>query len=92
MTITLAGRSWNLDNQNHDDFERGNTDTFNVDPGTGFYVGDIHSVRITKSPDGFAGGWKLKGVQVIANGNTIYNNQGINKWLEDDDRAWSDSV
>lgn len=92
VTITLAGRSWNLDNQNHDDFERGNTDTFNVDPGTGFYVGDIHSVRITKSPDGFAGGWKLKGVQVIANGNTIYNNQGINKWLEDDDRAWSDSV
>jgi len=92
VTITLAGRSWNLDNENHDDFERGNTDTFNVDPGTGFYVGDIHSVRITKSPDGFAGGWKLKGVQVIANGNTIYNNQGINKWLEDDDRAWSDSV
>jgi hypothetical protein len=29
---------------------------------------------------------------VIANGNTIYNNQGINKWLEDDGRAWFDSV
>jgi hypothetical protein len=92
VTVTLAGRSWNLDNENHDDFERGHTDTFNLDPGTGFYVSDIHSVRITKSPDGFAGGWKLKGVQVIANSNTIYDNQGINKWLEDDDRAWADSV
>jgi len=91
VTVTLAGRSWNLDNEGHDDFERGATDRFNLDPGTGFYVSDIHSVRISKSPDGFAGGWKLKGVQVIVNGNSIYNNQGVNKWLEDDDRAWADS-
>jgi hypothetical protein len=92
VTITLAGRSWNLDNQNHDDFERGHTDTFDLDPGTGFYVSDIHSVRITKSPDGFAGGWKLKGVQLVANGNTIYNNQGINRWLENNNRTWSDTL
>jgi hypothetical protein len=45
-----------------------------------------------KSSDGVAGGWKLKGVQIIANGNTIYNNQAINKWLEDDDRVWSASI
>lgn len=92
VTITLAGRSWNLDNEDHDDFERGDTNSFDLDPGTGFHIGDIHSVRITKSPDGIAGGWKLKGVQVIANGATIYNNQGINKWLEDDDRAWADGI
>jgi hypothetical protein len=36
-------------------------------------------------------GWKLKGVRVIANGNTIYNNQSINRWLEDDHRTWEDS-
>lgn len=92
VTITLAGRSWNLDNEDHDDFERGDTNSFDLDPGTGFHTGDIHSVRITKSPDGVAGGWKLKGVQVIANGATIYNNQGINKWLEDDDRAWAAGI
>lgn len=92
VTVTLAGRSWNLDNEGHDDFERGATNTFTLDPGTGFYRSDIHSVRITKSPDGLAGGWKLKGVQVIVNGTTIYNNQSINKWLEDDDRAWSASI
>jgi len=92
VKVTLAGRTWNLDNEAHDDFERGSTDTFNLDPGVAFYDSDIHSVRITKSPDGIAGGWKLKGVQVIVNGNTVYNNQGINKWLEDDDRAWSASI
>jgi hypothetical protein len=92
VTVTLAGRSWDLDNPGHDDFERGHTDTFDLDPGTGFYTSDIHSVRISKSPDGAAGGWKLKGVQIIVNGATIFNTQSINKWIEDDDRTWSASI
>jgi PLAT/LH2 domain len=92
VVLTLAGRSWELDNPGHDDFERGNTDTFDLDPDVGFYVSDIRSVRITKSPDGVAGGWKLKGVEIIVNGESIYNKQSINKWLEDDDRAWSDII
>jgi len=92
VTITVGGRSWDLDNAWHNDFERGNTDTFHLDPGTGLYLSDIHSVAVHKSPDGIAGGWKLKGVEVIANGTTIYNKQSINKWMEDNDRDWSDSV
>lgn len=92
VTLTLGGRNWNLDNDGHDDFERGNTDTFDLDPGTGFRAADIASVRIHKSSDGFSGGWKLKGVEVIVNGSTIYNNQSINRWLEDDDRTWSASI
>lgn len=92
VTVTLAGRSWNLDNEDHDDFERGATNTFALDPQTSFYQSDIHSVRIHKSPDGVAGGWKLKGVEVIVNGSTIYDNQSINRWLEDDNRTWSDTI
>jgi hypothetical protein len=92
VTVTLAGRSSNLDNENHDDFERGATNTFVLDPQTSFYTSDIHSVRIHKSPDGVAGGWKLKGVEVIVNGSTIYDNQSINRWLEDDNRTWSDTI
>jgi hypothetical protein len=91
VTLTLAGRSWNLDNESHDDFERGNTDTFDLDPGSALHVSDLHSVRIHKSPDGFAGGWKLKGVEILANGTTVFNTQSINKWLEDDDRTWTAS-
>jgi hypothetical protein len=91
VRIILDGHSWNLDNSGHNDFERGNTDTFKLDPGTGFYRDTIHSLRIHKSSDGVAGGWKLKGVEVIVNDTTIYNNQSINKWLEDDDRDWSAS-
>ena len=92
VTLTLAGRSWDLDNPDRDDFERGRTDTFDLDPGIGLYRSAIASVRIHKSPDGIAGGWRLKGVEVIVNGSTIYSNQSINRWLEDDQRTWSASI
>ncbi|HEX8830976.1 MAG TPA: PLAT/LH2 domain-containing protein, partial [Longimicrobium sp.] len=91
VTLTLAGRSWNLDTSGND-FERGNTDTFHLDPGTGLRVGDIHSIQLHKSPDGVAGGWRLGGVELIVNGGTIYHNGSINRWLEDDHRTWSDTV
>ena len=92
VTLTLAGRSWDLDNPDRDDFERGRTDTFDLDPGIGLYRSAIASVRIHKSPDGIAGGWRLKGVEVIVNGSTIYTSQSINRWLEDDQRTWSASI
>ena len=92
VTLTVAGRSFTLDNAWHDDFERGNTDTFTLDPGTGLRRSQITSIQIHKSPDGFAGGWKLKGVELSTNGTTIYDNQGINQWLEDNHRTWVDSV
>ncbi|MGH2386194.1 MAG: PLAT/LH2 domain-containing protein [Candidatus Limnocylindria bacterium] len=92
VTLTLAGRSWDLDNPDRDDFERGRTDTFDLDPDIGLYRSAIASVRIHKSPDGIAGGWRLKGVELIVNGSTIYTNQSINRWLEDDHRTWSASI
>ncbi len=92
VTLYAGGRSWNLDNDGHNDFERGNTDTFDLDPGTGLYESALSSLRVHKSPDGVAGGWKLKGLEIIANGSTIYNNQSVNKWLEDGDRDWYGSI
>lgn len=89
MTLTLAGRNWNLDNEGRDDFERGRTDNFELDPLTGLHVSDIRSVRIHKSPDGFAGGWRLHGVKLTVNGSVVFDNQSIDRWLEDDNRTWS---
>lgn len=92
VTLTVAGRSFNLDNAWHNDFERGNTDSFTIDPGTGVRRSAITTVRIDKSPDGFAGGWKLKGVELIVNGSTMFNDQGIDRWLEDNHRSWTGTV
>ena len=54
----------------------------------GLTVGDITRVQIEKSPDGVAGGWKLRGVKLVVNGRTLYARDGIERWLEDDHRTW----
>jgi hypothetical protein len=92
VTLYMGGRSWGLDNHGHNDFERGNVDTFHLDPGTGLYESMLGSIQIHKSPDGVAGGWKLKGLEIYVNNTRIYNNQSINKWLEDNDRDWYGSI
>lgn len=91
VTLKLAGRSWNIDSDAND-FERNSTRTYELDPQTGFNVSDIHTIIIQKSPDGSAGGWKLKGLTLNVNGTVMYNNQSINKWLEDNDRTFTDEV
>ena len=89
VTLTIAGHSWNLDKEGRDDFERGHTDSFDLDPQTGLHRSDIRSVRIQKSPDGIAGGWRLHGVKLTVNGTTVFDDQSIDRWLEDDNRTWS---
>jgi hypothetical protein len=82
-----------LDKRLYDDFERGDRDTYSVpiDDATdhGLRVGDIRQVRIEKSRDGIAGGWKLGGVKLRVNGRVVYDNQSINRWLEDNHRTWT---
>jgi hypothetical protein len=82
-----------LDKRLYDDFERGDRDWYSVpiDDATdhGLRVGDIRQVRIEKSKDGIAGGWKLGGVRLRVNGRTVYTNQHIDRWLEDNHRTWT---
>lgn len=92
VRLDLGGRSWYLNNSSRDDFERGRTDTFYLDPGSSLYRSNLGSIRIHKFPDGKSGGWKLKGLQIYVNGSRIYNNQSINKWVEDNDRDWYGTI
>jgi hypothetical protein len=54
----------------------------------GLKVSDISRVQVEKSPDGAAGGWRLRGVKLVVNGRTLYSRDGIERWLEDDHRTW----
>lgn len=86
------GLSFALDKRVYDDFERGDRDTYSVpiDAATrnGLTIGDIRFVEIHKSRDGIAGGWKLGGIRLRVNGRTVYANDRIERWLEDDRRTW----
>ena len=86
-----AGRRWQLDSS-ADDFERNSKRTYEIDPGTGLHIPDISTVTIEKSGDGLFGGWKLGGLRVTANGQIVYDNQSINRWLEGDSRIFTDDV
>jgi hypothetical protein len=81
-----------LDKSLYDDFERGDRDTYSVPIDgavlNGLTVGDISRVQIEKSPDGAAGGWRLRGVKLVVNGRTLYTRDGIERWLEDNHRTW----
>ncbi len=81
-----------LDKGLYNDFERGDRDTYSVpiddQVRRGMGVGAIREVQIEKSDDGIAGGWKLEGVKMRVNGVQLYNNQHINRWIEDDHRTW----
>lgn len=91
VTLKLSGHSWDIDS-NDNDFERDSSRTYNLDPKTSFYVSDLNTITIKKSPDGLAGGWKLKGLKLTVNGVVVYENNNINLWLEDDDRTFSDAI
>jgi hypothetical protein len=76
-----------LDKPLYNDFERGDEDTYNIDP-AGLYLRDIQYVQIEKSSDGAAGGWRLSRVALIVNRRQIYYRDRIDTWLEDDHRVW----
>ena len=91
--IRIGSREWKLDRPTHDDFEQGNTDVFHLDPGIGLRLDDLTSVMIRKPTDAWGlGPWKLEGLKIRANGNTIYNNQDINVWIQTGNLTWSAQI
>ena len=90
VTVTLGGLEFNLSGSGGK-LERGNNDHYHEDvTGKKLEQFAIIDLKIHKSPDGYAGGWKLHGIKILADGKEIYNNQNINKWFEDSDsnRTW----
>lgn len=81
---------WQLDNPKKNDFEKGHTDTFNLTlPAGGLKTSDIWRYLICKAPDGDSGGWNFGGLKVLVNNATHYENNAINKWIEDESvRYW----
>lgn len=91
--LRINGRQrFELDKRLYDDFERGDDDTYSlpIDAAAraGLKVRDIRLLRIEKSPDGVAGGYKLGSVFVRVNGRLIAQ-AAANKWLEDNRRSYT---
>ncbi|MBJ7353275.1 MAG: hypothetical protein JHC98_00480 [Thermoleophilaceae bacterium] len=87
-----SGQRFQLDKRLYDDFERGDDDTYSlpIDAAAraGLSIRDIRLLRIEKSSDGVAGGYKLGEVTVRVNGVQL-GKATVNKWLEDDHRSYT---
>jgi hypothetical protein len=89
------GLRLSLQKRAYDDFERDDDDTYSlpIDQATrsGLTLGDITQLQILKSRDGLGGAWRLGGVQLVVNDRTLYRNDAVNRWLQDDHRTWTAS-
>ncbi|MEJ7644736.1 MAG: PLAT/LH2 domain-containing protein [Chryseolinea sp.] len=92
----IGGKDFSLDNPNKDDFERNNTDLFQLqvdDPEfTIELIRAIGRIGVIKTGDSyFGGGWYFQGIKIWLNDQSaspIYVNGSINKWMDGDHREW----
>lgn len=76
-----------LDNTSRDDFERGNTDTFNT---TNIDVGEIEKVEIKHDNTGDNPGWFLEKIEVEKE-NNLFNFTG-QRWLAEDNGLATNAI
>jgi len=96
----IGGKDFNLDNPNHDDFERNNTDKFvlsvNEPDFTVELIKAVGQVGIVKTGDSyFGGGWLFGGIKIWLNDQAstpVFENSSINKWLDGDHREWYSTI
>jgi Peptidase family M23/PLAT/LH2 domain len=98
ITVTIAGRTFPLDNPGRNDFERNATDVFILTPWSGLRTSMLRGgIRIHKSPDGSPlDAWLLDGVKVVVNGTNLFVRQGLHTWLSNAPMTnrldWSDTI
>jgi Lipase (class 3) len=73
------GQAYQLIDGNHDvPFQRGYIDTFSFSPSANLSFGDFTRCKITKSPnENDESQWELQGLQIILNGQELFNNANI---------------
>lgn len=96
----IGGKDFNLDNPSKNDFERNQTDVFSFDISDINYTVEliraIGTISINKTEDSyFGGGWYFGTIKIWLNnpdGDPIFQNDAINKWLDGDNRSWSTNL
>jgi hypothetical protein len=96
IQLQIGGQTFMLDNPNHDDFERNNTDRFMLQvPGgrlTRELIRAVGEISITKLDDSFwGGGWNFKGITIWAESDAtdpLFQKGNVDKWLDGDDLQW----
>lgn len=97
IQLTLGGQPFRLDNPDRDDFERGNTDRFELPVAGGRMTVEliraVGLISVAKLGDSFfGGGWSFEGITVWINSQTgtpLYQNSSVNRSLDGGDLVWT---
>lgn len=76
--FNVGSREWLLDSPTRNDFEPGNTDTFNITNLTGLKMSHLRQIALRKDGDN---GWKVGHIKVTVN-TTVVLDEAVDQWLD----------
>ncbi|MHA1462920.1 MAG: PLAT/LH2 domain-containing protein [Candidatus Heimdallarchaeota archaeon] len=83
VILYTGGHEWDLDKPHYDDFERGKTDSYNLDVPAGMdssyfrYLCFKKRTRTAKGDD-----WCLDKIKLTINDKVVYEKDSLNAWLK----------
>lgn len=83
IILYVGGHEWDLDKPHYDDFERGKTDSYDLDVPAGMNESDFRylcfkkRIQTAKDDD-----WCLEKIKLMINDKVVYEKDNLNTWLK----------
>jgi len=89
VTLDIGGHSWELDLPKHDDFERGQTDRYELEVPKGMDASWFRFLCFKKKGDlSRDDDWLIEKVKLTINGKVVYEKDNLNALLKVDQNRW----
>ncbi|MEA2071185.1 MAG: PLAT/LH2 domain-containing protein [Asgard group archaeon] len=89
VELYIGEHEWILDVENIDDFERGNTDTFDLEVPEDMDSSWFHYLCFRKRKYlGKDDNWCIKKIKLTVNGKVVYEKDNLNAWLQENNLSW----
>lgn len=88
VKLYVGDHVWELDHPFCDDFEKGKSDTFELEVPTGMDSTWFHYLCLKKEGDIIGDRWCLHAVQLKINDKVVYQNDEIEAWFEGGKTSW----
>jgi len=81
IEMYVGGHEWDIDKPHYDDFERGKTDSYDLDVPAGMNSSAFRYLCFKKKAHGKDDDWCLKKVKLTINDKVVYEKDNLNAWL-----------
>ena len=82
VMLQIGGHKWQIDKPNYDDFEKGKTDSYDLEIPEGMDSSWFRFLCFQKKNlTGKSDDWEMEKVVLMVNGNIVYEKAGLKAWL-----------